>query len=115
MTKAIGRALVDGMPAFLAALSLVGTLAMLWVGGGIIAHGLREYGLTFESIHEVARTIGGQMPLVGGLVEWLIGASCAGLIGVAMHCRDVTNQVMNGTRDELKRAGVEAHTQKALK
>ena len=86
MTKAIGRALVDGMPAFLAALSLVGTLAMLWVGGAIIVHGLREYGLTFadQSIHEVARTVGGQMPLVGGLVEWLIGASFAGLIGLAI-------------------------------
>ncbi|MFC5312761.1 DUF808 family protein, partial [Azospirillum rugosum] len=33
------------MPVFLKLLSLVGTAAMLWVGGGIIIHGLEGYGL----------------------------------------------------------------------
>ena len=32
------------MPRLLTVLSLVGTAAMLWVGGGIILHGLAEFG-----------------------------------------------------------------------
>ena len=38
----LGRALVHGMPPFLAALSFIGMLAMLWVGGGILVHGLAD-------------------------------------------------------------------------
>src|SRR5690606_31159512 len=43
--RALGRGLVKGMPGFLKALALVGTLAMLWVGGGIVLHGLEELGI----------------------------------------------------------------------
>src|SRR4029079_4745968 len=42
--RAFGRALVVGMPVFLAILSAVGTAAMIWVGGGIVLHGLEVYG-----------------------------------------------------------------------
>ena len=34
--RLMGRALVRGMPGFLTVLSMVGTAAMIWVGGGII-------------------------------------------------------------------------------
>lgn len=36
ISGSLGRALVHGMPPFLAALSFIGMLAMLWVGGGIL-------------------------------------------------------------------------------
>jgi hypothetical protein len=39
MSRALGRALVLGMPGFLTFLSAAGTAAMIWVGGGIIVHG----------------------------------------------------------------------------
>ena len=42
--RAFGRGLVRGMPVFLTILSVVGTAAMIWVGGGIVLHGLEEYG-----------------------------------------------------------------------
>jgi predicted DNA repair protein MutK len=42
-SRAIGRALVLGMPGFLMFLGAVGTAAMIWVGGGIIVHGLEFY------------------------------------------------------------------------
>jgi predicted DNA repair protein MutK len=56
----LGRALIHGMPPFLAALSFVGMLAMLWVGGGILVHGLAEYGIRWpehliEKASEFAR------------------------------------------------------------
>ena len=41
--RATGRALVHGMPDLLSALGVVGTAAMIWVGGGIIVHGLEAY------------------------------------------------------------------------
>src|SRR5919106_2364130 len=40
--QTLGSALVHGMPYVLSALSIIGTAAMLWVGGGIIVHGLEE-------------------------------------------------------------------------
>src|SRR5690606_369575 len=45
MTTAFGCALVRSMPHVLKALSIVGTAAMLWVGGGILVHGLEQFGL----------------------------------------------------------------------
>ena len=42
ISGSLGRALVHGMPPFLAALSFIGMLAMLWVGGGILVHGLAD-------------------------------------------------------------------------
>ncbi|MGA7026427.1 MAG: DUF808 domain-containing protein, partial [Pseudolabrys sp.] len=47
ISRAFGRALVLGMPGFLIFLRAVGTAAMIWVGGGIIVHGLEAYGLHF--------------------------------------------------------------------
>jgi uncharacterized protein len=44
MSRTLGRALVRGMPVFLTILSAVGTAAMIWVGGGIVLHGLEVYG-----------------------------------------------------------------------
>jgi hypothetical protein len=85
-TQAIGRGLVKGMPTFLKMLSVVGMLAMLWVGGGIIIHGLAGFGWAGieHAIHGVAHTLGGPLPLIGGLVEWLIGATLAGLVGLGI-------------------------------
>ncbi|MDB5622755.1 MAG: hypothetical protein JWR39_1318 [Devosia sp.] len=42
--RAFGRGVVTGMPGFMKVLSLVGTAAMTWVGGSIVAHGLYEFG-----------------------------------------------------------------------
>ena len=44
--QAFGRGLVKAMPVVLSALATIGTAAMLWVGGGIILHGLHELHLT---------------------------------------------------------------------
>jgi len=50
LTRKAGRGLVKAMPGFLKILGIIGTAAMLWVGGEIIAHGvpLLHHGL--ESI-----------------------------------------------------------------
>lgn len=76
----LGRALVRGMPGVLKALSVVGTLAMLWVGGGILLHGLEEFGLAAPAhmLHGAALAIG------GGVQGWLLEATGAGLLGLAL-------------------------------
>lgn len=86
VTRALGRALVVGMPVFLAGLALVGTMAMLWVGGGILVHGLETY--HYEAlphfIHELAESAAHAVPpALSGVVEWFVGATGAGIVGLA--------------------------------
>lgn len=85
VSKPLGRALVLGMPPFLQILSIVGTIAMLWVGGGILIHGLAGYGLTGAEhvIHVVSTSVGGVLPVIGGFVAWLLSATGAAVIGLA--------------------------------
>lgn len=44
LAKAVGTALVKGVPILLKGLAVVGTAAMLWVGGSIIVHSLAGMG-----------------------------------------------------------------------
>lgn len=100
-----GRGLVLGMPYFLSGLSAVGTAAMLWVGGGIIIHGLEEFGLTAlgHASHGLAVAAGAMLP-AGGIVEWLTGAVFSAVFGlivggiaiVAMNY--VVHPIMKGMR-----------------
>src|SRR3712207_1240427 len=50
-----GRGLVKAMPRLLAALTVVGTVAMLWVGGHILLVGTDELGLhvLYETVHHL--------------------------------------------------------------
>jgi len=84
--SAVGRALVHSMPSVLSAISLIGTLAMLWVGGGIILHGLAEYGLSGPEhwIKQVGSSAGSMLAWGGGLVAWIVAAALAGLAGLAI-------------------------------
>ncbi len=86
VSRAIGRALVLGMPVFLKCLSVVGTAAMIWVGGGILVHGLEEYGFPAvgHAIHQTAVYVGHLVPSAAGTIEWLITAVGSGLVGMAV-------------------------------
>ncbi len=48
--QAVGHFLLRFVPKLLTFLSIVGTIAMLWVGGGIIVHGTHEVG--FHAIYD---------------------------------------------------------------
>ena len=84
LSRGLGRALVLSMPAFLMFLSAAGTAAMIWVGGGIIVHGLEEYGLPSigRFIHAVAEAAADALPPLGGVVEWIVTAAGSGIIGL---------------------------------
>lgn len=82
--RALGRGIVLGMPVFLKLLSLVGMVAMLWVGGGILIHGLHELGVHApeEAVHHAAEFVAGMVPALKSLLAWLVGAGIAGVLGV---------------------------------
>lgn len=82
--QALGRGLVHAMPKVMAALSVIGIAAMIWVGGGIIVHGLETFGLTSPAhlIHDVAAAAGHAVAGMGSVVEWVTGAIGAGLFGL---------------------------------
>ncbi len=85
-TRAFGRGLVKFMPGFLKTLAIVGTAAMLWVGGGIISHGLEGYHLPGPAhlIHELALAAGAALPAAPGFATWSVSALGAGLFGLAV-------------------------------
>jgi uncharacterized protein len=84
--RALGRWLVNGMPPFLKLLSIVGMLAMLWVGGGIILHGLAEMGWKAPEygLLGFASRVGEAIGLASGFVAWLIHASGGAVVGVIL-------------------------------
>lgn len=79
-----GRAIVAGMPTFLRGLAIVGTAAMIWVGGGIVVHGLEELGWHWPAdlIHDWAVAAGEALSGAAGLTEWVVGAALSGLVGL---------------------------------
>ena len=86
LIRGLGRGVVNGMPVLLKLLAIVGTAAMIWVGGGILMHGLEAYGLSApaHAAHEAAVTAGSYLTFAKGFVEWLVTAMASGLIGLVV-------------------------------
>jgi predicted DNA repair protein MutK len=89
--RALGRGMVKSMPVIMQVLSVVGTAAMLWVGGGILLHGAEVLGFAApaEFVHHLAEAVHHAVPL-GGVVSWLLTALLSGLLGVAVGAVIVT-------------------------
>jgi Uncharacterized protein conserved in bacteria len=82
--RAIGRALVTGMPAFMRVLGIVGTAAMIWVGGGIVIHGLATFGVTAveHAAEAVAEAAAHAVPDIAGVIHWAVVAAISGVFGL---------------------------------
>lgn len=82
--RVLGRAMVKAMPVLMRMLSVVGTAAMLWVGGGLIVHGLHEFhwDLVPGAIHHVAQGAAHGLPAIAPVVEWAVSALGAGIVGL---------------------------------
>lgn len=81
-TRKAGELIVRGMPTFLKWLTIVGTAAMLWVGGSIIVHAIAEMGWhgPEDWIDGIAHAIGGE----SGLIIWLVKAVIDGVLGIIL-------------------------------
>ena len=85
-SRVTGRMLVHAMPKVMTALSVIGIAAMIWVGGGIIVHGLEEFGLgaVAHLFHDAGDAAAHVVPWLAGAVEWTVNAAGAGLFGLAV-------------------------------
>jgi predicted DNA repair protein MutK len=84
--QAFGRGLVHVVPKLLTSLSGIGTAAMLWVGGGILLHGLEELGAPAipHLVHDSAHAVGAATGAVGPALEWVTNAIGAAIAGAAV-------------------------------
>jgi len=84
--QAIGRFLLAAMPKLLTTLSAVGTVAMLWVGGGIILHGLHELGIHAPSdiAHGLEHAVAAATGALGGVLGWLTYAVSSAIAGLGL-------------------------------
>ncbi len=82
--RTIGRGLVQTMPILMRFLSVVGTAAMLWVGGGIIVHGLETFhlGAIPEGLHHAAVAAGQATGALAPVTEWIVNAVGSGIVGL---------------------------------
>lgn len=106
--RLIGRILVRIMPHFLRVLGIVGTAAMIWVGGGILLHGIEGYGLLLPShlLHDAGVAVQQAVPATGAFLPWLVHAAGAGFIGLVVG--SLTIPVMSRCLSPLWRA-LKAH------
>lgn len=82
--RALGRGLVKGMPVVMSALSVIGTAAMLWVGGGILVHGTHTLGLHWPAVplEHLAHAVGQVFGPLEVVVSWLTTAVASAVIGL---------------------------------
>ncbi|MFZ5745792.1 MAG: DUF808 domain-containing protein [Pseudomonadota bacterium] len=84
--KAFGRGLLHAMPRLLTFLSVVGTLAMLWVGGHIMVDGAKKLGFKppYEAIHAVEHVVHEATGALGGVLGWLTNSTLSGVVGLIL-------------------------------
>jgi predicted DNA repair protein MutK len=85
--RAFGDALVHIVPKLLTALSGIGTAAMLWVGGGILLHGLEELHVAeavTRWVHHFAESTGDAAGSFGALLKWLVNALAGAATGLVI-------------------------------
>ncbi|MEO6042072.1 MAG: DUF808 domain-containing protein [Croceibacterium sp.] len=89
LARSVGAGLVWLMPRLLSVIAMVGTAAMLWVGGGIVLHGMEQFHVTRlpEIVHRTALDAGN---LAGGFAQWLTQATASALVGLAVGAVIVT-------------------------
>lgn len=82
-SQKLGNGLVAAMPKVLTFLSVIGTAAMLWVGGHILLVSIKELGWEFpyNSLADIAHAPAG-VSVIGGFLEWLILTFLSAVVGI---------------------------------
>ena len=78
--RTVGRGLVAAMPKLLSALSTIGIVAMLWVGGHILLAGVDELGwhALYDWVHHAEEAVG------GGALGWCVNTLASAVIGLVV-------------------------------
>ncbi len=84
----LGHGMVSAMPRLLAVISLVGTVAMLWVGGHILLVNVHEVGwweAPYELVHDLEHEIQeAATGVLGAILAWLANTAISALIGLVV-------------------------------
>ncbi len=82
----LGWGLLHAMPMLLTTLSVVGTIAMLWVGGHIMVDGAKKLGFKppYEAIHAVEHAVHQATGALGGVLGWLTNSTLSGVVGLIL-------------------------------
>ncbi len=89
LTRSFGRGLVRAMPVFMRVLTVVGTAAMLWVGGNIVLHGAAAtfWAAPYDAIHHLAEAAAHRVSAAWApAVSWAVTALCDGIFGIVFGC-----------------------------
>ena len=100
----VGRTIVRVMPHIFNVIGVVGTVAMLWVGGHLVIENLAEVGVpVFHHILEVAEHA---VSAAGGFVTWLVETLLSGVFGVILGA--VIAWIVVGISSLVRRARTKA-------
>lgn len=78
----VGRTIVRVMPHIFSVIGVVGTVAMLWVGGHLVIANLAEIGVPV--FHHVLEAAEHAVASAGGFVTWLVETLLSGIFGVIL-------------------------------
>ena len=78
----VGRTIVRVMPHIFSVIGVVGTVAMLWVGGHLVIVNLAEVGVPV--FHHVLEAAEHAVASAGGFVTWLVETLLSGIFGVIL-------------------------------
>jgi uncharacterized protein len=106
-----GRGLVKAMPRLLTALTVVGTAAMLWVGGHILLVGTDDLGwhVLYEAVHHLEEAAAGAVGALGALVGWLVNTLASALLGLVVGALVVVVMTFTLHRRAHREPGSAAH------
>ena len=86
LAQKVGLGLVRAMPGLLAVISLVGTAAMLWVGGHILIVQLHELGVDppYDVVHHLEEQAADALSAVGSVAGWLVNTLLSAVVGLVV-------------------------------
>lgn len=96
LSQRVGYALVAAMPKVLAAISVIGTAAMLWVGGHILLISLDELSTSlggtiadlmhapYAFVHHLEEVVHDALGSFGAFAGWLVNTVASAIIGVVV-------------------------------
>jgi uncharacterized protein len=84
-SQRVGRGMVTGMPILLQWLTIIGTAAMLWVGGHILLVGTHELGWDglYDIVHDLEESVA-DVSGFGGVLSWLVNTGLSAVVGIVV-------------------------------
>jgi len=85
-SRRLGRGLVTAMPRLLVVIALVGTAAMIWVGGHILLVSADELGwhAPYDVVHDWEEAVHEAVAGIGALLAWVVNTLASAVVGLVV-------------------------------